>query len=263
VTTPGDERRLPAVATEEELLQRFAETRDPALREELVRRYERFARAMARRYEGRGESSDDLFQVAYVGLVHAIDRFDPRLEKSFVSYAAPTVLGELRRHFRDKVWPLRLPRALQERTRRVDSAIDTLTGRLGRSPMIEEVAAELSLGREEVLEAFEAASRRRVGSLDAPVTTGEEDSEPLIGLIGELDATLESLDDAVTLRALMPALRTEELAVLRMRFLEGMTQSEIGERIGYSQMHVSRMVRGAIERLRQAYGEDGSSVRSS
>jgi RNA polymerase sigma-B factor len=253
VANPG-EPRPSAVASEKELLQRFAATRDPALREELVRRYERFARAMARRYEGRGESSDDLYQVACVGLVHAIDRFDPGLEKSFLSYAAPTVLGELRRHFRDKVWPLRLPRALQERTRRVDRAIDVLTGKLGRSPTIEEVAAELGLTREDVLEAFEAASRRRVGSLDAPVS-GEDGSEPLIGLIGEPDSTLEGLDDSVTLQALMPALRPEELAVLRMRFVDGMTQSEIGDRIGYSQMHVSRMVRGAIERLRAAYQE--------
>ncbi len=253
MTTRGTDGKPPRVAGEEELLRRYAANRDPALRDELVERYSSFARAMARRYEGRGESPEDLFQVACIGLVHAIDRFDPALGKSFLSFAAPTVLGELRRHFRDKVWPLRLPRSLQERTRRVERAIDVLTGSLGRSPTLEELAEQLEISREDVLEAFEAASRRRVGSLDAPVVTDGQDTEALIALLGEDDSSLEQVDDSVTLNMLIPALRAEELAILRMRFVDGMTQAQIGERIGHSQMHVSRTIRGAIQRLRDAY----------
>ena len=239
--------------TEEELLQRFFATRDPALREELLRRYTRFARSMANRYAGKGEPSEDLYQVACLGLLNAIDRFDPTRGKPFVAFAAPTVLGELRRHLRDKVWALRLPRPLQERTRHVDKAIEMLSVELGRSPTLADIAETLDLSEDDVLEAFDAAGQRRVNSLDAPVVSDDAGAETLVARLGSRDAGFERVDDWSTVQGLLPLLSDEELSVLRMRFVDEMTQSEIGERIGRSQMHVSRMLRATLGRLREAY----------
>ncbi len=242
------------MGTEEELFRRYFATRDPAIREELVARYIRFARSMASRYAGKGELSEDLFQVACVGLVNAIDRFDPTRGKPFVAFAAPTVLGELRRHLRDKVWALRLPRRLQERTRQVEAAIGELSLELGRAPTIRETADALDLAEDEVLEAFDAASQRRVNSLDAPVAGDDAGAETLVERLGARDGGFARAEDWTTVESLLPLLTEEELKVLRMRFVDELTQSEIGERIGRSQMHVSRMLRRTLERLREALG---------
>ncbi len=243
------------LATEEELLSRFHETRDQEARSELLKRYEPFARSLAGRYRNMGESAEDLDQVAYLGLLHAIDRFDPNRGKPFVSFAAPTVLGELRRHLRDRVWSVRLPRSLQERTRRVERAVSGLSTRLGRSPSVAEIAAELELETDEVLEALDAVDRRRVGSLDAPAAGDGEPSSTLLERLGSSDAGFQHVEDTTTIDGLLPVLSEEERRVLRMRLVEGMTQSEIGERIGCSQMHVSRMLRRVLEALRRAYSE--------
>jgi RNA polymerase sigma-B factor len=239
--------------SEQELLEEFHRTRDPDIREEIMRRYLRFAHSMANRYAGKGEPGDDLFQVACLGVLHAIDRFDPDRGRPFVAFAAPTVLGELRRHLRDKVWTLRLPRALQDRTRQVEQTIENLSVKSGHAPTVDEIAVALGLSDEQVLEAFEAAGQRRVGSLDAPVASEDAGAETLGARIGTLDDGFEKVDDMSTVDTLLPLLSDEEREVLRMRFVDQLTQSEIGERIGHSQMHVSRMLRDILQRMRDRY----------
>src|SRR3954465_3006423 len=176
---PSPDIRPPRVAeglaTDEELLMRFYETRDPTVREELVNRYMQFARGMALRYRSGNEPTEDLIQVASLGLVNAIERFDPTRGIPFLGFAAPTVLGELRRHFRDRVWNLRLPRGLQERVSKMDETITKLTGRFERSPTIREIASYLEISEDDVLEAFAAGDARRTVSFDQPVAGGEPD----------------------------------------------------------------------------------------
>lgn len=255
----SEQSRVPGpaegLAGDEELLKRFHTTRDPALREELVGRYMHFARSMAFRYRGGSEPTDDLIQVASLGLVNAIDRFDPERGIPFLAFAAPTVLGELRRHFRDRVWNLRLPRGLQERVAKVDEAITKLTADLERSPTVSEIAAALGLSDDEVLEAFSAASARRTASLDAPISSAEPDDATLGARIGDEEAGFERVEAWATLAEGLPALSERELTVLRLRFVEDLTQSQIAERIGHSQMHVSRILRGALAQLREQLGD--------
>jgi RNA polymerase sigma-B factor len=244
------------LARDDELLRRYHDTRDPAIREELVRRYMQFARSMALRYRGGSEPTEDLLQVASLGLVNAIDRFDPSREIPFLAFAAPTVLGELRRHFRDRVWNLRLPRGLQERVGRVDSVITKLTAELERSPSVPEIATALGLTEEEVLEAFTAANARRTASLDAPIAADEPDQATLGAQVGDEEAGYERVEAWETLSGGLPSLSERERTVLRLRFVEDMTQSQIAERIGHSQMHVSRILRGALARLREELEPD-------
>lgn len=244
------------LASDDELLRRYHDTRDPAVREELVRRYMQFARSMALRYRGGSEPTEDLLQVASLGLVNAIDRFDPSREIPFLAFAAPTVLGELRRHFRDRVWNLRLPRGLQERVGRVDSVITKLTAELERSPSVPEIAAALGLTEEEVLEAFTAANARRTASLDAPISSDEPDEATLGAQVGDEEAGYKRVEAWETLSGGLPSLSERERTVLRLRFVDDMTQSQIAERIGHSQMHVSRILRGALARLREELEPD-------
>jgi RNA polymerase sigma-B factor len=244
-------------APEEELFRRYASDRDPQVRAELVHRYLGFARAMALRYEGRGEAVDDLVQVASLGLIGAIERFEPDKGKPFLAFAAPTVLGELRRHFRDRVLPLRLPRALQERTAELDQATSSLTRELGRPPTADELADQLGLEQEDILEALQAASARRIRSLDAPAAAwSDSEPEPLGERLGEADPGYEHVENWNTVVQLLPELSDRERAALRLRLVDDLTQTEIGNRLGCSQMHVSRMLRRSLDRLRQAY-EDG------
>src|SRR3954452_592292 len=172
------------LASDEDLLARYHRLREPEVREELVRRYMPFARSMALRYRGGSEPTEDLIQVASLGLVNAIDRFDPERGIPFVAFAAPTVLGELRRHFRDRVWNLRLPRGLQERVSKVEEAITKLTSQLERSPTVREIAEAMGVTDEEVLEAFAGASARRTASLDAPIGSSEPDQSRLGDTVG-------------------------------------------------------------------------------
>jgi RNA polymerase sigma-B factor len=234
---------------ERQLLVRYHRDGDLAARAELVERFLPLARDLALRYTYTDESFDDLLQVASLGLIKAIDRFDPGRATKFTSYAAPTILGELKRHFRDKGWALRVPRELQERTLAVSRETETLSKQLGRSPKVREVAAGLGCSVEEVLEAQEAASTYRAASLDAPV--GREDSEaaPLIELMGEEDTSYELVEDRDAIASSWKALPEAERQVVELRFGSDLTQSEIGKRIGYSQMHVSRLLRRALDRL--------------
>ncbi len=233
---------------------RFRAQRDPATREELVRRYLPFAKNLALRYRGASESFDDLYQVASLGLVNAVDRFDPSRGIPFAAFASPTILGELKRHFRDRVWTVRVPRGLHDRMAKVEEAMSALTVGLQRSPSVGEIAARLELDPTEVLEALEASQNRRPLSLDRPVGH-EEDESPAAEWVGDEDAGFELVEDRLTLEEALPHLDERERTVLRLRFVEDLTQSQIAERIGHSQMHVSRILRRALERIRAEVGE--------
>ncbi len=244
-------RTSEALASDEQLLRRFHQTRDPTVREELVNRYMQFARGLALRYRSGNEPVDDLVQVASLGLVQAIERFDPDRGIPFLGFATPTVLGELRRHFRDRVWNLRLPRGLQERVSKMDEVVTKLTGALERPPTIQEIADEMGISSEEVLEGFAGASARRTGSLDSPISSAEPDQAVLGDTLGTEDEGFERVEAWAAIADVLPALSERERVVLRLRFVEDLTQSKIAERIGHSQMHVSRILRGALARLRE------------
>ncbi|MGA8745951.1 MAG: SigB/SigF/SigG family RNA polymerase sigma factor [Solirubrobacterales bacterium] len=220
------------------------------MREELVRRYLPFANSLTQRYRGVNESFDDLQQVANLALVKAIDRFEPARGTPFTAFASPTILGELKRHFRDRVWTVRVPRGLHDRMGEVETAIGELTEELQRSPSVGEIAERLEIEQTDVLEAMEAGHNRRTLSLDRPQGAGEDEA-PASETIGEVDRGFELVEGRAVLAAAIPELEERELLVLRLRFVEDMTQSQIAERIGHSQMHVSRILRRALHRIRE------------
>jgi RNA polymerase sigma-B factor len=256
--SPGPSNGL---ASEHELWVRFGENRDRATREELARRYLPFAKNLALRYRGASESFDDLLQVASLGLVNAIDRFDPERGTPFAAFASPTILGELKRHFRDRVWTVRVPRGLHDRMAEVDKAIAALTVELQRSPSVSEIAAKLEVDPGDVLEVLEANHNRRPLSLDRPVG-GDEEESPASEWVGDDDEGFELIEDKLALERVLPHLDERERLVLHLRFVEDLTQSQIAERIGHSQMHVSRILRRTLERIREEVAEqnreDGS-----
>jgi RNA polymerase sigma-B factor len=242
------EQAMPLRArSEESLLRLYAATRSPDAREELVRRFMPLARSLAMRYRRQTESLDDLIQVAGLGLVKAVDRFDPSHGRGFAAFAVPTILGEIRRHFRDHVWNVRLPRGLQEITMKVDDATSRLTEELGRFPTPTEIARRLSISVEDVLEALEAGHARRTLSLDAPRRTEDEDAATGLDGIGDMDPGFDRVEADLASNA--AELSDEEWQVLRMRFDEELTQQEIGRRLGVSQMQVSRISRRALWKL--------------
>jgi RNA polymerase sigma-B factor len=234
---------------EKDLLIRYHHEGDLRAREELVRRFMPLTRELALRYRYTDESLDDLIQVAALGLLKAIDRFEPRRGSKFTSYAAPTILGELKRHFRDKGWALHVPRDLQERALAVSHARESLSKRLGRSPSVRELARELGCKSEDVLEATEAARAYEASSLDAPASREDDEGGPLVDMIATEDVAMSLVESRDALASTWSALPEVEQQVVRLRFLEDLTQREIGERVGYSQMHVSRLLRRALNRL--------------
>ena len=246
------------MVSEDALLRRYATTGDPQLKEELVRRFLPLARSLALRYRGTPEQLDDLIQVASLGLVKALDGFDPERGDSFNAYAAPTILGELRRHFRDRVWELRLPRRLQERTMDVREAAAALSEELGRTPAVSQIAERLELSEEEVLEAFEADSARRTLSLDAPRGHENVEPEPMIERIGGLEPGYNRVE--VQLAAEGAVLTPREHTVLRLRFENDLNQRQIGRRLGVSQMQVSRIMRSALRKILGAVQADEPSI---
>jgi RNA polymerase sigma-B factor len=246
------------LARDEDLLRRYHDTRDEAAREELVRRFLPFARSLALRYSGGGEPSEDLIQVASIGLMAALERFDPSRGVPFTAFAGPTVLGELRRHFRDRVWTLRVPRGLQERIRDIEGTLAKLSHELERSPTIGEISERLGISEDEVLEAFAASDARRTVSLDRPAAASAEDEPPMSERIGDSDPGFELVEDRSALQAGVQALSELEREVLRLRFVEDLTQSRIAERVGYSQMHVSRIIRRALACLREVASDEES-----
>jgi RNA polymerase sigma-B factor len=255
--TPRSHRRAPcsgadARETERRLLVRYHEFGDVAAREELVERFLPLARDLALRYTYADEPFEDLLQVASLGLIKAIDRFEPGRGTKFTSYAAPTILGELKRHFRDKGWSLHVPRDLQERTLAVSRATEILSKELGRSPKVREVAEHLGCSVEQVLEAQEAAASYEAASLDAPAGRDDGESASLVEMLGREDSAYELVEDRDAIATTWLALPEVERQVLELRFMQDLTQREIGERIGYSQMHVSRLLRRALTRLEKA-----------
>jgi RNA polymerase sigma-B factor len=248
--TPGD-----GLASERELWRRLAKNHDAVSREELVRRYLPFAKNLALRYRGASESFDDLLQVANLGLVNAIDRFDPSRGTPFAAFASPTILGELKRHFRDRVWTVRVPRGLHDRMAEVDKATSALTVELQRSPSVGEIAAKLEIDPGDVLEVLEANHNRRPLSLDRPL--GDEEESPASEWIGDEDDGFELVDDKLTLEGVLPQLDDRERLILKLRFVDDMTQSQIAEKIGHSQMHVSRILRRTLDRIRDEVAEQG------
>ncbi|HYY73881.1 MAG TPA: SigB/SigF/SigG family RNA polymerase sigma factor [Solirubrobacterales bacterium] len=232
---------------EARLLRRYAATRDPALKEELVHRLLPLARSFALRYRGAPEQLEDLIQVANLGLVKALEGFDPERGKSFVAYAAPTILGELRRHFRDHVWEIRVPRGLQERIAAVREAVAELSDEMGRSPSVARIAQRLKLSEEAVWEALQAEDSRRTLSLDTPRSHDDGESVPMVETLGSTDHGYDAVE--VQLAAEDATLDEREREVLRLRFEEDLTQYEIGRLLGVSQMQVSRIMRRALRKL--------------
>jgi RNA polymerase sigma-B factor len=251
-TSPGTDERL---AGETELWRKFAQTRDPAIREELVRRNLPFAKRLALRYRGASESFDDLLQVANLGLLNAVDRFDPDRGIPFTAFASPTILGELKRHFRDRVWTVRVPRGLHDLMAEVDKTITELTKKLQRSPSVAEIAERLEIEQTDVLEVLEANHNRRPLSLDRPAGSEDADDTAPAEWVGAEDDGYELVEGRIALDAALPYLDERERLVLRLRFAEDMTQSQIAEQIGHSQMHVSRILRRALARIREQIRE--------
>jgi RNA polymerase sigma-B factor len=234
--------------------------RDEAARAALVARFMPLARSLARRYERSPESLDDLLQVASMGLIKAIDRFDPSRGNAFVSFAVPTILGELRRYFRDCCWDVHVPRGTQERTLKLEEAQRRLTLDRGRAPSVAELAEYLEIDSEQVLDAMAASQAYGALSLDAPRSsmTGEP-ATTYAELLGDTDERYELVEDRVTIKRALEHIPPRERAVLELRFVEDLTQSEIAERIGVSQMQVSRLIRQALTRLRAGVDAGASS----
>lgn len=222
-------------------------------RDALVRDHLPLARRLATRYRHTSEPIEDLTQVAYVGLVLAAGRYDREHGASFKSYAIPTIVGELRRHIRDHGWSARVPRALQENVLRVTKVADDLSGSLGRSPTPAELAKETGLSSSEVVEAMVAATAYQADSLDHPAPGGDHESgDALVATLGGDDAGYELVEYGTAMRPAMAELSELERAIVALRFVEDLTQSEIASRTGVSQMQVSRLLRGAVDRLHRA-----------
>jgi RNA polymerase sigma-B factor len=243
--------------SDQELLARYHEDGDLEARQQVVARYIPFARELALRYRHTDEPFDDLIQVASMGLLKAVDRFEPARGIKFTSYAAPTILGELKRHFRDKGWAMHVPRELQERALAVGRETEALSKRLGRSPTLREVASALGRSVEDVLAASEAAGSYQLSSLDAPVSREADEPSTLVELIGSRDAGFDLVEERREIASSWQALSEIEQRILGLRFTEDLTQREIGERVGYSQMHVSRLLRRALRRLEAARAAAG------
>jgi RNA polymerase sigma-B factor len=249
--TPGGEPV--SAADSQDLFERWRRDRDREARDELIARFLPLARKLARRYVQSSEPYDDLVQVASLGLVKAVERFDPDRGFAFTSFAVPTIVGELKRYFRDTGWAIHVDRGAQERARKINEARQAISARTGRPPRVDELAQYLELSEEEVLDGLQVAEAYGTVSLDAPVG-GEEDASRL-DAIGDEDQRLGLIDDQTTIFAAAKHLPQREREILYLRFGEDLTQSEIAERVGVSQMQVSRLLRRSLHRLRQLTGE--------
>ena len=246
----------PAIAMDDDaLFARYRQHGDLRARDALVTRFLPLARSLARRYHGAGER-DDLEQVAALGLVKAVDRFDPARGFAFTSFAVPTIAGELKRHLRDKGWAIRVPRSLQERKLRIDREQPRLTASLGRSPTAAELADRIGTTVELVVEALTVSSAHRPDSLDRPV--GEDGTSAIELVGGHLDSGYAQAEAAVLVDSLLGRLPDREHELLRLRFEQDLTQAEIGLRLGVSQMHVSRLIRRSISTLQATVERDPS-----
>lgn len=228
-------------------------------RDELVERYMPLVRSLAGRYAGRGEPQEDLVQVGSIGLLLAIERFDTERQVQFTTYAVPTIVGEIQRHFRDRAWALHVPRRMKELSVRLTRAVQEQTAQLGRAPTIAELAEATGAEEDEVVEALQSSEAYSTRSLSQPLGR-EGDEETMQDVLGTDDQGFGEVEDAVLVEAGLEALDERERRIVELRFFEGLTQSEIAARIGISQMHVSRLLRRALHvmrgRLEESLGED-------
>ena len=237
------------------LLRAWRDHGDAQARDELIMDFMPLVRSLARRYAGRGEQFDDLVQVASVGLVKAIDRFDLDREVELVAYVFPTVVGELRRHFRDRVWAVSVPRRLKELHQLVARLLTELSATLGRSPTIAELAQAAEVDEEDVVEALEVGRAYTTRSLSAALDGEETADLERIDLLSDDEPGYEATEDRALLATGFRALDERERQILQLRFFDGLTQSQIAVELGISQMHVSRLIRKALETLQQEIGE--------
>jgi RNA polymerase sigma-B factor len=239
------------------LLRRYHEHGDLQAREQLIEQYMSLVRSLARRYSYRGEQLDDLVQIGAIGLIKAIDRFDLNRGVELTTYATPNIIGEIKRHFRDRGWSVRVPRGLQELNVQLSKLVEQLTVQLGRSPTIPELAKAAGVEEEEVLEALE--SGRAYSSLSlSQGSSGSDDGEELDPLesLGQVEHQYEVSEDRAVLAPGFRALDDRERRILHLRFFEGLTQSQIAQQVGISQMHVSRLIRRALEKIREEIAAD-------
>jgi RNA polymerase sigma-B factor len=241
------------------LLRRYHEEGDLQAREKLIEQYMSLVRSLARRYAYRGEQLDDLIQIGAIGLIKAIDRFDINRGVELTTYATPNIIGEIKRHFRDKGWAVRVPRGLQELNVQLSRLMEQLTVQLGRSPTIPELAKAAGVEEELVLEALESGRAYNALSLSVGGGGDDDDLDPLESL-GAEEHQYEVSEDRAVLAPGFRALDERERMILQLRFFDGLTQSQIAQQVGISQMHVSRLIRRSLEKIREAIAADGESI---
>ena len=234
-----------------ELFRRYRLEDDEAARDELIAMYLNLVKYLASRFRNRGEPIDDLIQVGSIGLIKAIDRFDIERQVEFTTYATPTIVGELKRYFRDKGWAIKVPRRLQELSFKVNQAVDALTQKLQRSPTIAEIGEYLGVTSEEVLEAMETSAAYNFVSLESDRGGDSDDSFSILEYVGKDDALMAIIDDRTTLSVAFKKLTPQEQKVLYLRFYQGLTQTEIARQLEISQMQVSRLLRRTLKILRE------------
>jgi RNA polymerase sigma-B factor len=252
---PSERRQVTDRAARGDGLDRFrdlTDTQDPRVRDEVITSHLGLAHQLARRFAGRGEAHDDLVQVASIARVKAVDRFDPERGVQFSTFAAKCIIGELKRHFRDRGWAVRAPRRIQELYLEVGQNLDRLSQELGRPPTVPELAAAIGTTEEAVLEAIEAGRGYRTASLDAP----DASSQTMADTLGSDDAQFGHVDDRSVLGAALGALPERDQVIIRLRFIDGLTQAAIAERLGVSQMHVSRLLAASLKQLRASFADD-------
>lgn len=240
-----------------ELFRRYKGEGDEEAREQLIVSHVNLVRYIAAKFKNRGEPLDDLIQVGTIGLIKAIDRFDPSRGLEFTTYATPTIMGEIKRHFRDKGWTIRVPRRLQELSAKVNTVTDELTAELQRSPSIDEIAARLGTTPDEVLEAMESSSAYSSVPLEGQGGTEEDDAPAVIDRYASVDNDLEASDDRMILEDVISEFPEADQQAIRMRYLDGMTQVEIAKKLGISQVQVSRMLRRALRRIQEKIDPEG------
>jgi RNA polymerase sigma-B factor len=237
------------------LLREYRESHDPDVRERLVELNSDLVHYIARRFANRGEPLEDIEQVGFLGLIHAIERFDPSLENEFSTFATPTIMGEIRRYFRDRSWAVRVPRRLQENLLRVNAASQQLTGELGRAPSVTEIGERIGLDPEDVLAALEVSPAQHTVSLETSPGGRVEEATTLGERLGAEDSNLDRVEMRALLEQAMAHLNPREREIMALRFVEELPQTEVAKRLGISQMHVSRLQRAAVEHLRREMGD--------
>ena len=240
-----------------ELFRQYKATGDPEVRDQLIVSHLNLVRFLASKFKNRGEPLDDLIQVGTIGLIKAIDRFDPSRGLEFTTYATPTILGEIKRHFRDKGWSVRVPRRLQELSAKVNQANDELTNELSRSPSVEEIAKRVGATVDDVLEAMESSSAYSSVPLEGGGSSDDDDAPSVIDHYATEDENLAASDDRIVLEDAIRDFSPREKDVIRMRFFEGMTQVEIAERLGISQVQVARLLRRTLRRVQDKIDPEG------